>query len=79
MDSERRKISHNEELLIRLDERMNEVSKSIQEIKINLDSKYVTREEFKPIKMMANRIAGTIISLITLALLGLIFKTQTNF
>ena len=59
-----------ETLLARIDERTQKMSEEIQEIKTNLNKKYVTQDEFKPVKA----IAFTAVSLISIGVLGALLK-----
>jgi len=55
-----------------MQETMSDIRSDVIEIKVKLDSKYVTKEEFDPIKKLVYGVTGLILTTVIGALLALV-------
>lgn len=61
--------------IARIDERTISIDESIKEIKADLSSHYVTKQEFEPIKKLVYGVAALILSTVVVAVLALVVMT----
>ena len=60
--------------MARLDEKMTHVESKVDEINSKLDHKYVTREEFKPVKQVVFGLVSVILLSVVGAVVALIIR-----
>lgn len=72
-------------ILARIDERtrstqkgMEALSGEVKELKAGLESKFVTQEEFKPVKSIAYGLVKIILTVVVLGLLGLVIISKVK-
>jgi hypothetical protein len=56
----------------KLIEKVENIEKTVNEIKQRLDADYVTKEEFKPVKTLVYGFTGLILTAVIVALLALV-------
>ena len=62
------------ELLVRIDERTQDLSDDVQKLRSDLEGQYVTRTEFEPVRMVVFGLVGTILLSTIAAVMALILK-----
>ena len=50
------------------------IFKDVEEIKAKLDKKYVTQEEFRPVKLLVFGVTGLMLTAVIVALLALVLR-----
>lgn len=66
-------MNHEDDLLARLDERLQSVQKELHSLKLKFD-KYVLHVEFKPVQMIAFGMAALVLCSVLAALVASIIK-----
>lgn len=52
------------------------ILKTLDEINLKLENKYVTHDEFEPIKRLVNGLVGVVLGSVVLGIVALILKTR---
>lgn len=73
-DNEESLNPHDNNLLIRIDERLKGLSLQVSEMKNNMDDKFVTKSEFEPIKKLSYGLISIILIAVFGAILTLVIK-----
>lgn len=58
----------------KIDERTKSLVDSVKDVKLNLETKYVTQDEFKPIKALMYGLVGVILTSVIGSLILLVLK-----
>ena len=64
----------NGRLLAVLDERTKEIQKALASIQITVEAKYVTKDEFGPVRMLVYGLAGTVLSGVLVGIMTLVLR-----
>jgi hypothetical protein len=68
----------NEERLATIEERTKSILYDIKEIKHDMDNRYVSKEEFEPIKMLVYGLVGMIMSSVIMGLILLLVNSPKS-
>lgn len=66
------KTKNGHDLLIRIDERTKNLEKTMQEIKNSMDEHYITKHEFKPVKMTVYGLVSTVLVAVLVSILKMV-------